>query len=272
MIVKNNDSDDKGPGFLGWFPCCFLKYVYYTASRGDPRRQPIHWKGMNVDINGCPSGLISEVFYDSSSNDNLRLEDRQFTAVSSPSIAGTRPRLGDAEIVQVCTVHTRKNKALSLKSGFDEFFVDASLPAASKLSQKSPPVQRPERRRLLDCDFVEIPAAASHLEVDAILKKPPRSRKGKSDKGQTINEEGENSYRIGQHYQAAVHSHLGDEEQAPTECGIDQLWDPQKAANLPALELGKHLLLLLDQDFSASHRLIRHNFALRALPEPIGRA
>ena len=197
---------------------------------------------MNGDSNGRPSGRrVLEFCYDSSSNNDLRLEDRQFTWVITPSVAaGRRIVEEDDEIIEIYEANPQKSKALPLKPCFTDFFVDASLPVPPKLSQKSPSV-RPENRRSTGCDIIEIPVTASKHEIEAIVKNRPRSRR--PERGQAnhnTNEETKNSIRIGERHQAAVHLRLEDEEETATVSDTDQIWDPQRAAQLSPLDLGKH--------------------------------
>ena len=129
---------------------------------------------------------------------------------------------------------------MPLHLGFAEVSIDASLLASSELSQKRPLVQgRSENKSTMtDSDIIEVPAAS---QPDVLSKKRRRSRRKERGQTNNNNEERERSSRIGETYQAAVYSHLEEEEQTPTVSDTDQIWDPQRAAELPPLELGKHI-------------------------------
>lgn len=200
---------------------------------------------MNGGSNGGPSsGLVLEFCYDSSTNNDVQLEDRTFTWVTAPPQTDTA--LEGEDIIEVYVASNRRNtKPLPLQPGCAEVFIDASLPAPPKLSVKKPSAQRrPENRQLKDCDIVEIPAEASQEEIDAILKNRPRSRKAGQTNDVSNGEEVKMFIKIGRKYQAAVHSRLADEERTPTVSVTDQIWDPWKAAELPERKLGKHRFCL----------------------------
>lgn len=187
--------------------------------------------------------LVREVFFDSDAVENnwkksFRLKDRKFTVVHSPSISEHQTQQEDDETVEARTFLARENKATPLTKGCQQAFVDASLLGEqNNLSDR----RRLEKMRLNESDIVEIPVATLHGELDDILKKRLRSRRETTTNGLAETEEERKFCRIGEQYQATVHSHLGDEEPSTTDFGVNQLWDPQKAAKLPPEDLGKPL-------------------------------
>jgi hypothetical protein len=182
---------------------------------------------MNGATNSSPR-LFSEVAYDTTCNENRRLEDRRCTALSPAAHAPQE----DEEVEE-------RKEQLPLKSGFDEVFIDVALPSATNLVSKDLSIKkRLEEMRLTDCDITEIPAAALQDEIDAKFERRKRSRKAEKESSES--EEERKSIRIGVMYQADLHSRVEDEEPTLADLGTDQIWDPHKAAALPAHELGKH--------------------------------
>ncbi|GAX16617.1 autoimmune regulator [Fistulifera solaris] len=189
---------------------------------------------MNGATNRRSSRLFSDVAYDTTFNENRRLEDRQCIALSPV-----------AHVPQQDEKLEERKKQLPLKSGFDEVFIDLSLPSATKLVSKDLSIKkRSEEMRLTYYDITEIPAAALQDEIDARFEKRKRSEKGENESARKVssgNEGGKKSIRIGAMYQADVHSRIEGDDFTSADLGTDQIWDSQRAAALLAHELEQYL-------------------------------